>query len=1058
METEYRPRRSMSLEQSLPSSSDTQYQTPRAPTSRFSSFGSPSNSTPLTTSPPLLNGQTGPNGTFGEDDNQYDPQHITPNLHASLVSKILGLQQELESKRAYIEDVESSLSFARAEVDSLKESQKRVGKEKQALKRQVQLHEQNALSTVEVLTEERDQSKDANVELRKKLETSQKRVRTQEEDAIRMRSALEQEITSAASNKRTLERRAELAETRLQSVIEDLAASQTASAELSQSRGNNSRPASSAANRSLAASPELKRVSHRPNNHSLNSLYEPKPSLADELHFDDSPIESSSDDEPVHTPPRKTTNRVSRDVVTGTRMHSEHQSVESSPQNMRKNRNNDAQENTPSSVTQERIATRIDERRSKVLGMVSAFEQQSTRDSPGTNESRRSSRASRSLSQSTRMTEPSGKSSIDTRSDSLVNQDAGEHAHPRQMFYAPGEDQDQLEPFPTPKEERKSRTLDQMPRLPRSRANTDLIPMLQKTPEQKRHLLLTASATSLGLRIDELDALEARKPSAPAVPVPVSSGTQTELTAPTRLSRATQTEDLQITPKIAPPTRAPPPPPAQSAFVPAVAVHPPESLVSSSSPRRPGAPSYRSKSTGVQTSAFGTASMKSTAMQTEAIRIDKRPVKLPAHLLPSALDEREQPKPVQPTKVVAPVSKARRVEPLKLEKAADFGLDRNLSPQLPPLEEGEDEFAQSDDRRASTIRSSKSIASPVSFNRPESPTYDQTQADEMDDPYPSDTEYASKTSAPRSSFVSSRSHRQFEPPAPVPEDEKVVIPPSSKSSFDRRPLRVPPIPHSTWQSSSRMPFHSRDGSMRSRSPSFGSVASSSNYSKASGPRPPFAIPARGSSREQYAKIRIQRGRQSPSDARRSGRSSPTKSVKGSQRLQKRPISQKGLRKARSEAAIESAHASTPMISLPPLPTTSVHVHGPPVQSSFSAGNSVRELQRQGDQGQNLQPVRNSMLSPTGGASVGSAIQHDVEEAVAAASIGEWMFKYMRSRKTFGKAELGKTNESRHKRWVWILPYERAVVWSNKKPTTPQALMGKAGKKCKFVEVRSSYIH
>jgi hypothetical protein len=38
------------------------------------------------------------------------------------------------------------------------------------------------------------------------------------------------------------------------------------------------------------------------------------------------------------------------------------------------------------------------------------------------------------------------------------------------------------------------------------------------------------------------------------------------------------------------------------------------------------------------------------------------------------------------------------------------------------------------------------------------------------------------------------------------------------------------------------------------------------------------------------------------------------------------------------------------------------------------------------------------------------------------------------------------NGVRHKRWVWLSPYERAVMWSTKQPANNNALMGKSGRK------------
>lgn len=80
----------------------------------------------------------------------------------------------------------------------------------------------------------------------------------------------------------------------------------------------------------------------------------------------------------------------------------------------------------------------------------------------------------------------------------------------------------------------------------------------------------------------------------------------------------------------------------------------------------------------------------------------------------------------------------------------------------------------------------------------------------------------------------------------------------------------------------------------------------------------------------------------------------------------------------------------------------------------------------------------------------------VVDSIAQTMVGEWMWKYVRRRKSFGlpesaaaEFELGKNsdgNAQRHQRWVWLAPYERAVMWSSKQPTSGPALMGKSGRK------------
>jgi hypothetical protein len=101
---------------------------------------------------------------------------------------------------------------------------------------------------------------------------------------------------------------------------------------------------------------------------------------------------------------------------------------------------------------------------------------------------------------------------------------------------------------------------------------------------------------------------------------------------------------------------------------------------------------------------------------------------------------------------------------------------------------------------------------------------------------------------------------------------------------------------------------------------------------------------------------------------------------------------------------------------------------------------------------------------TGKADVGRASQGTVIDAIAATMVGEWMWKYVRRRKSFGVQEspqdlMGRPgtdgsvnvtgNGVRHKRWVWLSPYERAVMWSTKQPASNSALMGKSGRKRKY---------
>ncbi len=88
-------------------------------------------------------------------------------------------------------------------------------------------------------------------------------------------------------------------------------------------------------------------------------------------------------------------------------------------------------------------------------------------------------------------------------------------------------------------------------------------------------------------------------------------------------------------------------------------------------------------------------------------------------------------------------------------------------------------------------------------------------------------------------------------------------------------------------------------------------------------------------------------------------------------------------------------------------------------------------------------------------SQGSAQTTGVVDAIAQTMVGEWMYKYVRRRKSFSVPDTtGKddTGNDRHKRWVWLAPYERSILWSSKQPSSGSALMGKTGRKCEFKRI------
>ncbi|KAL9116600.1 MAG: hypothetical protein Q9187_006874, partial [Circinaria calcarea] len=282
-------------------------------------------------------------------------------------------------------------------------------------------------------------------------------------------------------------------------------------------------------------------------------------------------------------------------------------------------------------------------------------------------------------------------------------------------------------------------------------------------------------------------------------------------------------------------------------------------------------------------------------------------------------------------------------------------------------------------------------------------------------------------------------------PAPVQQDK-------NGKSFRSVPLSTQPDIRRTALISNGITAHSQ----RVRSPSEPSIASTA----ANAPPPPFPVPTRMSSRKIAA---------SSSEGARSPTPQSTAFFDNAQDrdIRRPPPKKPALRKVRSAAAtIRSSHddrqrsrqrsrsRSPPLAypsssdaessELPPLPKNNLI-------SRYSKAAQPLHSRRQQPQNPTPLPTHDSST-----ASAKAVQQTSVVDAIAITMIGEWMWKYARRRKSFGipesphvEFESGKNvsdNGARHKRWVWLAPYDRAVMWSTKQPTSGSALLGKNGRK------------
>jgi hypothetical protein len=214
--------------------------------------------------------------------------------------------------------------------------------------------------------------------------------------------------------------------------------------------------------------------------------------------------------------------------------------------------------------------------------------------------------------------------------------------------------------------------------------------------------------------------------------------------------------------------------------------------------------------------------------------------------------------------------------------------------------------------------------------------------------------------------------------------------------------------------------------------------------------PPFPIPTRASSRKPPISV------SAPSD----GHASPTR---GGEAWHRRGAGQGhyragSIRRARSAQALPRnqkyrRHGSR---SPPPFsPSTEAPESPglPPLPNNDITTPRNREMNGKYKTHQPQLSTNTANTIDTGFGSIGSSNQATgVVDAIAQTMVGEWMFKYVRRRKSFGVAE-GKggddSSNDRHKRWVWLAPYERAILWSSKQPSSGSALMGKSGRKRKL---------
>ncbi|KAF2195215.1 hypothetical protein K469DRAFT_722489 [Zopfia rhizophila CBS 207.26] len=1029
--------------QPLPSPSDTLYQSLSRRTSRYGTPGMEIASSPAQ----LPSDPQGGSEDVNEDENIsiLDPRRFTPTLHASLVSEILSLRRELDSKHKFIEDLEMNFQTVRNENDSLTSQLSSSTKESRAVKRQLQQLENGTLSALEEIAGERDKVKEINADLKQKLEATQRKLRSQEDDSTRVHDMWAREKEVWDGEKRILERRVHISENRLKMLLDELAMQEAAQEEADMdSEGEDNTRDSGVGHESDTASmrsspqrrPSTRIARHSRNlsngsyrsigrnyrmslmsgtgseGHSrLNGL-----SLADELVFDEEEedlgeLELDSDDFPENE--------------------------------MRARR-----------ALESRQSMCQDEKAKRILGLPIENQQ-----------------ASKDVPPAVTATEAPKTNGVHTRSSAVVTPRSFDLVNlpPRPQYVDTG-----IQPSPPPSPVRPEPG-------PSTKTNESMPSIAEVEANQSRKRVSAAAPSSTHMQQPQGQAPAPRimtstssqtieqplsPPATPKIVIPIPQTPISPVFKPEVASVSTQTEPLQEPepePKATPPPkRAPPPVPIP---IPSIAIHAPTSAPPS--PKEPILPPG-TKNVSTQTTGELASPMRSFGMQTEPIRIDKRPVKLPPHLLPSAISSKPgTPEPGQERSTASKVSKdsscgavspvpektdqkpsARQDLMSLLEKAAEDKVAENKIEDRYPGNNDNGPLAR--DKEIGINRPFRTSSLFAGFDGPSSDEEDH-DAELSDDDF-----RVPQYSTPMLSSRNLKHGRVFNnPPTPVPEDKEVVstsrqsedsvsssrMHSSNRNSLEKAAKVGKPIRTSlTRQPSIRRSAMIQNGTVahiRSRSPSLGSIGSSNYVSK-----PPFPVPTRSSSR----KVPLSKSEGSQSPTPRSNGAFPGRRPYGTRPHQRKD----SLRKVRSAAVIQKSSRSRSRS--PPLPATPVMPPSPqlpPLPTDMVTG------QRFGHRHQ-----LSTNTSHTGNNSIGSIGQQtSVVDAIAATMVGEWMWKYVRKRKTFGgqetPADLARAGEEasvmtsngvRHKRWVWISPYERSVLWSSKQPTSGSALMGKSGRK------------
>ncbi|KAL4980018.1 meiotic cell cortex C-terminal pleckstrin homology-domain-containing protein [Aspergillus desertorum] len=924
-----------------------------------------------------------------------DPRRFTPTLHASLVSEILALRRDVESKTKAIDILENSLDESRVENEELAERLAKHSKESRSLKHQLQLLEGGSSSALTELAKERDSALEGLAEFRRKLEQAQKKARVRGEELERATKLWTRDKEAWDGERRNLERKVHVVEGRLKAVLNEVAAVQAASSRepsinevqdamkeaftakdsdsVSMYSSSQGRRRTSITTLSSAGSDEHHGLADgRYSVMGAADMLGSQKILADELAFDEGD-EFKSDDDDDDIP----------------------QSPEALP------------EERPVSVYSQLSHTMSSKAR-KILGL-----------------------------------------SLDERLDSFVVKadEPPEVRGPPIDRIPPVEYQDTGVQYSPPASPNLSLTADKS-------VETGM-------ETNKFSLYRTKGSSTSTLTIDMVSASSQTVESLPTPPWTPRVDAPSESPVVEQVAMVSASAQTDTTTKAEVENNQVGKDKPANIEIPMIMIQPP--ISEPSSPQGSVVLPPQTKSVSCQVNLKAVKGTRTTGIQTEPIRIDQRPLKLPASLLPSAIPDlplstTALDHAVQPYRAPSPktVKSQRKLRPLVVETPTDTTAPNKFG-HIQAYPGNNDNGPLSEDSKPNLRRPLRSSSLFAGF--------EQTSDDEADasrDVF-TDDELLNRPFASyrvrKGKLVSAKGRCRSLEDAMLPDLTEEL---DSNSHFEAGvDTESTSPPGSFWSRSGASGCRQQDmrkaamitsgaasHMARARSPSEPSIDSGSG-SNASSVAPPFPVPIRLSSRK-FPQTGSD-GRQSPTPSTRNFFDRPCPNIV------RRPT----LRRVRSAAAMSQAEQA----SRPPTRSST------PMSISSYGQDSPRQPRMpfddittpRGRQSSNVRAARRPSISQylthERQESTTSVQPTSVVDAIAQTMVGEWMWKYVRRRRSFGgdkdnwesrnaeEVSASITNSGvRHKRWVWLAPYERAVMWSSKQPTTGPALLGKSGRK------------